>query len=379
MTTSSTTQTQSLFMALELSNKKWKLAFSNRQRIRQVTLAAAGSQALREALALAKQRLGLPSDAPVRSCYEAGRDGFWVHRLLQSLGVDNVVVDPASIEVPRRARRAKTDRLDAEKLVRMLMRYAGGESTLWRVVRVPTAQQEDQRRPHRELDRLTGERTAHRARVRSLLALHGVAVAWKPQGKLAVESLRDWEGQPLPEQLRAELERELARLELLQQQMAVLEKQQQQRLREPQTAAERQAAALVKLRAIGPVSGRLLSEEFFGWRQFKNRREVGSLSGLTGTPYASGEMAREQGISKAGNKRVRWLMIELAWSWLFYQSQSELSRWYRRRFGTGNARQRRIGIVALARKLLVALWKYLERGELPAGAQLKKGAVLAAA
>jgi len=366
-------------MALELSNKKWKLAFSNRQRIRQVTLAAAGSQALREALALAKQRLGLPSDAPVRSCYEAGRDGFWVHRLLQSLGVDNVVVDPASIEVPRRARRAKTDRLDAEKLVRMLMRYAGGESTLWRVVRVPTAQQEDQRRPHRELDRLTGERTAHRARVRSLLALHGVAVAWKPQGKLAVESLRDWEGQPLPEQLRAELERELARLELLQQQMAVLEKQQQQRLREPQTAAERQAAALVKLRAIGPVSGRLLSEEFFGWRQFKNRREVGSLSGLTGTPYASGEMAREQGISKAGNKRVRWLMIELAWSWLFYQSQSELSRWYRRRFGTGNARQRRIGIVALARKLLVALWKYLERGELPAGAQLKKGAVLAAA
>jgi len=379
MTTSSTTQTQSLFMALELSNKKWKLAFSNRQRIRQVTLAAAGSQALREALALAKQRLGLPADAPVRSCYEAGRDGFWVHRLLQSLGVDNVVVDPASIEVPRRARRAKTDRLDAEKLVRMLMRYAGGESTLWRVVRVPTAQQEDQRRPHRELDRLTGERTAHRARVRSLLALHGVAVAWKPQGKLAVESLRDWEGQPLPEQLRAELERELARLELLQQQMAVLEKQQQQRLREPQTAAERQAAALVKLRAIGPVSGRLLSEEFFGWRQFKNRREVGSLSGLTGTPYASGEMAREQGISKAGNKRVRWLMIELAWSWLFYQSQSELSRWYRRRFGTGNARQRRIGIVALARKLLVALWKYLERGELPAGAQLKKGAVLAAA
>jgi transposase len=358
-----------LFMAMELSKSNWKLALSNGTKIRQVNVPAGDWTGLQQAITHARSKLGLDPSAPVRSCYEAGRDGFWIHRRLLQQRIDNLVVDAASIEVDRRQRRAKTDRLDAERLVRLLMRYHGGERTLWRVVRVPSVAEEDARRLHRELERLKKERTAHRARVLSLLALHGV------QPKLLRRWLRQpvaqWPGLPVPSALGEELERQRQRLELVQQQITELEKRQEALLATPQTETQRVAARLAHLRGVGPVSAWLLAHEFFGWRQLRNRRQVGALAGLTGTPYDSGQCRRDQGISKAGNKRVRWLAVELAWAWLRLQPDSALSKWFWERFGHGNARQRRVGIVALARKLLVALWQYLTTGVAPIGAVVK--------
>ena len=220
MTTSAAAQTV-LYMAMELSKRNWKLAFSNGTKIRQINVPAGDFTGLHAAITHAKTKLGLPAAAPVRACYEAGRDGFWIHRRVVELGLDNVVVDAASIEVDRRQRRAKTDRLDAEKLVRMLMRYHAGERTVWRVVRVPSVAEEDARRLHRELERLKKERTAHRARVLSLLALHGVSA------KLAVKRLRqpvaEWPGVAVPAALGEELERQRQRLELVDRQVRELE------------------------------------------------------------------------------------------------------------------------------------------------------------
>lgn len=369
MTTSAAAQPV-LFMAMELSQRNWKLAFSNGTKIRQVNVPAGDWTGLAEQLTRAKAKLGLPAAAPVRACYEAGRDGFWIHRRLLALAIANVVVDAASIEVDRRQRRAKTDRLDAEKLVRMLMRYHGGETTLWRVVRVPSVEQEDARRLHRELERLKKERTAHRARVLSLLALHGAGA--KLTGRQLRQAVQDWPGAAgLPAALAEELERERQRLGLVGTQITALEQRQTELLTQPQTATQQVAAKLAQLRGVGPVSAWLLAHECFGWRQLRNRRQVGALAGLTGTPYASGQSCRDQGISKAGNKRVRWLAVELAWAWLRLQPASALTQWFWERFGHGNARQRRVGIVALARRLLVALWRYLETGVVPVGAVLK--------
>lgn len=370
MTTTAATQSR-LYMAMELSQRNWKLAFSNGVKIRQVNVPAGDWAGLRRRITEARNKLGLATEAAVRSVYEAGRDGFWIHRRLLELSVENLVVDAASIEVNRRQRRAKTDRLDAEKLVRMLMRYHGGERTLWRVVHVPSVEAEDARRLHRELERLKKERTGHRARLLSLQVLHGVA------GKLTQRQLRQpvaqWLGPALPAAVSGEMERERQRLVLVNEQIGALEQQQEALLAAPQTDTQRVAAKLARLRAVGPVSAWLLAHEFFGWRALRNRREVGSLAGLTGTPFDSGQSQREQGISKAGNKRVRWLAVELAWAWLRLQPESALTRWFWERFGHGSARQRRVGIVALARKLLVALWKYLERDEVPVGAVLKAG------
>ncbi len=366
---------EKLFIGIELSKKNWRLAFSNGQQIRQRTLAAGDQELLRQELARAKQKLGLAAGAAVDSCYETGRDGFWVHRLLESLGVHNVVVDAASIETPRRFRRAKTDRLDAEMLVRKLIAWERGDRLVWRVARVPTVAAEDERRPQRELERLKRERTAHRARIASLLALQGVAVRLRANQQLAValERLRDWHGQPLPPQSLEELQRELARLTVVHEQIRGLEAQQQAAGQRPQGPTPQVAVKLMRLRGVGPVGAWLLACEFFGWRQFRNRREVGALAGLCGSPYASGETAREQGISKAGNRRVRWVMIELAWSWLQFQPDSRLTHWFWERFGRGSARMRRIGIVAVARKLLVALWQYLDHDQWPEGAVAKSG------
>ena len=371
--TNATARNDILFVGIELSKNSWRLAFSNGAKIRQRTLPAGDQAAMQEELARSKQKLGLSADSAVRSCYETGRDGFWVHRLLSSWGIENVVVDAASIETARRGRRAKTDRLDAEKLVRKLMAWAGGEKTVWRLAQVPSVEAEAERRPMRERQRLTQERTAHRARIASLVALHGVAA--KLNGRqdfaVAVEQLRDWQGQPLPATLVAELQRELQRLAVVHQQILLLEKRQERALRSPQTAAEQVAQKLMQLRGVGPISAWLLAVEFFGWRRLRNRRQVGALAGLCGTPHNSGDSAQEQGISKAGDKRVRWVAVELAWCWLRFQPHSALTQWFWQRFGQGSKRMRRIGIVALARKLLVSLWKYLEWGELPAGATLR--------
>lgn len=360
-----------LLVAMELSNSKWRLAFSSGDKVRQRVIAARTRALFLDEVRQAKEKLGLSPDAPVLCCYEAGRDGFWIYRWLKSEGIGCLVVDPASIEVNRRKRRAKTDRLDAESLVRLLLRYQHGDPYIWSVVRVPDEQQEDELRLHRELDRLKKERGAHRCRIKSLLILHGISIpGLLTRLDKSLDKLLCWNGKPLPEALRAELHRELARLGQINEQIKELEKQKIEKLKNPQTNAERQAAALIRLRGVGEVSAWILAKEFFGWRDFKNRREVGALSGLTPTPYDSGGSRKEQGISKAGSPRVRRVMLELAWSWLRFQPESALTKWFETRFAHGSSRMRRVGITALARKLLVALWKYVEFAIVPEGARI---------
>jgi transposase len=358
-----------LHMALELS-ASWKVALSpGGTKVRQYGLAGGDRAGLLALIEKAKQRFGLAANAKVVCCYEAGRDGFWVHRFLSEAGIENQVVDSSSIEVNRRQRRAKTDRLDAGKLLSMLIRHCGGERDMWQVLRIPTRAEEDARRTHRELESLQREHTRHTNRIGALLALQGLR-GKNIGGRGWDERLKGYcQGLGLHE--AAELERQSARLALVKRQLAELRAAQQALLK---TAADSGAGLhvlrLARLCGIGLKSAWTLFYEFF-WRRFNNRREVASCAGLTGTPYQSGASSREQGISKAGNKRVRWLMVELAWSWLRYQPQSELSRWYGERFAGGGVRMRRIGIVALARRLLIAIWRYLEQGLVPAGARLK--------
>ena len=319
----------------------------------------------------AKRRFGLPEETPVISCYEAGRDGFWLHRYLEHQGVENLVVDAASIEVNRRKRRAKSDDLDATKLVGMLIRWHLGERKLWGVVRVPTAADEDRRQLHRELIALKAQRTEHTNRIKGLLAGLGLSAAIDAELPRAARG-----APPVGRHRRAGRAAAAPRSASSSAgsssggRSTTWRRERTQQIRDPETPQGEQVRLLLKLKGIGENAAWLLVREFFGWRGIRNRRELASLAGLTPTPYDSGESRREQGISKAGNRRVRWMMIELAWGWLRYQPDSELSRWYQRRFAAGNARLRKVGIVAVARKLLVALWKYLETGEVPAGAEV---------
>jgi transposase len=364
--------TQVLYLSLELGWKTWKLAFTiglgQKPRLR--TIAARQLECFLEEIKAAKKRFGLPEDAPVVSCYEAGRDGFWIHRFLLSHGIENHVVDSASIEVNRRKRRAKSDRLDAVKLVEMLIRWCNGERKVWAVVHTPTAEDEDRRQLHRELIALKGERTAHGNAIKGLLAGLGLQVSVDDLFPKRLELLRQWDGTQVRSGLSQRLLREFDRWEMVSRQIRELEKQRTAAIRDDQTPHVEQVRRLLNLKGIGENGAWLLVEEFFSWRQFRNRRELGSLAGLTPTPYDSGESRREQGISKAGNRRVRWMMVQLAWGWLQYQPTCALSQWYLKRFAPGNTRLRKIGIVALARKLLIALWKYLQTGEPPEGAEV---------
>ncbi len=361
-----------LFVAFELSAKSWKLAISaGGRRAREVKLSAGDLAELREELVAAKKKFGLPDDAAVVSCYEAGRDGFWLHRYLLGLGVSNVVVDSSSIEVNRRARRAKTDRLDALKLLGMLMRYQGGDHDVWGVVRVPSAEDEDRRRVHREIERLKSERTGHTNRIRGLLNLHGVRMAAITSTfEAMLETTRLYDGSPLPADLRAELVREYERLVVVRRQLRDLEQARSTRVKE-QAPCDGKVALLMQLKAIGMNGAWVLGHELFGWRKFKNRRQLAGCVGLGATPFQSGDSSRDQGISKSGNPRVRTLLIEIAWGWLRWQPDSGLSKWYMSKFGPGSGRMRRIGIVALARRLLIALWRFVEDGVVPEGALLK--------
>jgi transposase len=320
---------------------------------------------------LAKEKLGLAADAAVVCCYEAGRDGFWIDRMIKKHGFRNLVMDPASIEVPRRARKRKTDRLDATKLLKLLLRAElWGESGAFSAVRVPSEAQEAEMRLHRERERLVKERTGHRARMKSLCILNGVKVS--NPARVVIEQLRDWEGKPLGGPWVEELEREQKRLLLAEEQLKAILQQQTAGLAQPGTPSLKKAAKLCQLKAVGPQSSWLLSHECFGWRTFQNRKQVGSFAGLTGTPFDSGETLREQGISKAGSGRVRTTMIELAWNWVRWQPNSALTHWFVDRYIRGGTpRSKRKGIVALARKLLVALWKYVEQDIVPEGALLK--------
>jgi len=365
-----------MLVAFELGLKDWKLAFGWVRGEKRLVVAIGSRDlvGLSEAFRKARRRLGLADSCRVFSCYEAGREGFWLHRQLTEMGIVNLVVDSSSIEVNRRARRAKTDRLDAKKLLGMLRRYWAGEKDLWSVVKVPTPEQEDGRQLQREIRTLTKEQTRLTNRIKGLLASQGVA-AWMGRSGLkeSLDAIRIWDGSPLPPGLRRRLEMEVARHDVVHRQLLDLESQRDTRMREGQDRASAVARHLKTLRGIGEAGAETYAREF-SWRQFKNRRQVGGLLGLTSTPHQSGDSFQERGISRAGNRHVRGVAIDLAWLWLRFQPQSELTRWFNQRFARGGPRLRKIGIVALARKLVIALWRYADFGEIPKGALLKSQA-----
>jgi transposase len=363
----------SLFVAFELGWKTWKLASTVGlgQKLRISTIPAGDQKAVMREFSTALDRFGLAADSRVVSCYEAGRDGFWLHRFLIHVGVENVVVDSASIEVSRRSRRRKTDRLDAIKLVSMLVRYDFGEKT-WCVVQVPSVEGEDSRQLHRELKTLKKDATRHNNRIKGLLANHGIRINSIPRDlKPWLEEQRLWDGSPLPRAVGVRVLLEFDRLRFVRSQILAVEKERRRLLAERTTRDAQVAHKLKRLGAIGDNSAWVFSTELFATRTFKNRKQVGSLVGLTPTPSDSGESDRELGIDKAGNKWVRGMAVEIAWAWLRFQPRSALSLWYERRFGHGSKRLRKIGIVALARKLLIALWHWTEHDVLPKGATLK--------
>jgi transposase len=363
-----------LYLALELSSKSWKLAFTvglgQAPRLR--TIEAGSTEQFERELKLARKRFGLSADTPVVSCYEAGRDAFWVHRWLEELGVRNQVVDSSSIQVDRRARRAKSDGLDARSLVTMLVRYYQGEHKVWGVVRVPSRQAEDARHVHRQLRSLKSSRTQLINRIRGLLATQGVSVPKVTPALIKqLARLRQWDGSRLGTGLRARLAQETQHLGWVCRSIKLLEKQRSRQLKEASSESMMRVAQLMKLKGIGINSAWILEQELFCWRQIRNGRQLGALAGLTPTPYQTGNSHREQGISKAGIRFVRGVSVEMGWMWVRYQPKSHLTKWYQRRFAQGGKRARKVGIVALTRRLLIELWRYRQSGVLPQGAVLK--------
>ena len=360
-----------LYMAMELSNRSWKLAFGNGVKLRRLSVPARDRLALLEAVGVARQRLGVVAEARLVVCYEAGRDGHWIYHWLRAEGCEVVEIDSSSIETARGRKHVKTDRVDVVKLLDLLLRYTHGYRRAFSVVRVPTPAVEAQQRLHREDEYLVRQRARVSNRIQGLLVAQGVVepplkgdfVGW-------LLGVRGWDGQALSAALQDELQRLYAQYALLNTQLAELAAAYRAELSGASAVAVKRQR-LERLKSIGPKTSRVLSAEVFSWREFANGKQVGGMSGLTPTPSRSGDSEREQGISKAGNRRVRRVMIELAWLWLQWQPDSALSQWYQRRFGHGSKRLRRIGIVALARKLLIALWRYVEWGVVPPGAVLK--------
>lgn len=366
------TNAKPLFMAMELSSRNWRLAFGDGKKERQKVIGAGHYMELWQEIKRAKEKFGLADDTPVHSCYEAGRDGFSVHRVLCDKGINNLILDPASIEVARRARHVKTDRLDAERLLKILIRRVlHGEVTVCAVVAVPSIDEEDMMRVSRERKRLVKESTGHCARIRALLTLHGV----KYKGNLLnldVASIKPSYNKTLGKNLSNEIKHEQARLQIVVDQIKEIEENQALQMSQEDSKAMEKVNKLAKINGIGMQTAWLLGHDLFGWRFFKNRKAVGAFAGLTGTPFDSGESRREQGISKAGSGRLRTLLVQVAWGWLRHQPSHPLSIWFKETYAaSGTKRIRRKGIVALARKLLVALWKYVEHGDLLEGARLK--------
>ena len=372
-TASMTDHPVTLLLAFELGERTWKLGFTigigQRPRVRQIPAGAV--ERVRDEVRRAKRRLGVAADAPVVSCYEAGRDGFWLHRYLVAHEVTNYVVDSSSIEVPRRARRAKTDKLDLAGLLRLLARYVSGERQAWRVVRVPSVAEEDARHGERSWETVQAERTRVINRLKGLLTTAGVRVRVDTKFLERLETARLWDGTPLPPGLQARLQQSWAHLVVLNEQRRALQRARTTRVADPKTATGRAVQTPV---GIGPIGAWVLATEIFGWRQIRNGRELGALVGLVPAPFQSGQTSHDLGITRAGNKHVRWLMVQLAWSWVRFQPQSALAQWYQRRFGGGGRRLRRIGIVALARKLLIALWRLVKDGVIPEGAAVTAAA-----
>jgi transposase len=371
-----TTEYATVHLVFELSKANWKLGvmLPGSEKMSRYTIAGGDLAALSERLATMRTKAAR-GGKPVRivSCYEAGFDGHWLHRWLTDQGVINYEIDPASIPVNRRARRAKTDGIDLEQLMRTLLAYLRGEPRVCSVVHVPTVEDEDRKRRNRERDYLVDERTAHTNRIKGLLHAQGIrnVMPLKPGFIDSLKSLRTGDGRPLPEKLKQEIVREHQRLCLVAQQLKAIEDSSRAELRAAQPGSrEAKTVMLAQLKGIAMIGGQKLVNEVY-YRSFNNRRQVGGYIGLTGTPYNSGASEREQGISKSGNPRARRLAIELAWLWLRHQPGSDLSRWFNERVRDLKGRPRRVAIVAMARKLMVALWRYLETGVVPSGAVLR--------
>lgn len=363
-----------LMLAMELGESGWLLGFSSgfgQTPVRRKIDSRDGNALLTQ-IGWAKQRLGLAAGARVVSCYEAGRDGFWLHRFLEAQGVENLVVDSASIEVNRRKRRAKTDRVDLVALLDLLARHlAGSAKRVWSVVRVPSVEDEDRRHLHRELKLAKKDRTRVSHRLKGLLANQGLTLDLHEDLRTQLARMRRWDGAPLPPSLRGRLERYVEDYDYLTGRIDGLEAERRRILRDEKDPVLDKVRQLYTLKAVGINTAWAYGTEFFGWRDFRNGKQVGSMAGLTPTPFSSGKGDREQGIGKDGSRWIRGAAIEFAWGWLRFQPQSELSQWYQRRFGHGSTRLRKLGIVALARKLLIALWRFLETGVIPEGALLK--------
>lgn len=366
-----------IFVSMELSRSRWLLTSISPgagERMSQHSLPAGDLHGLFDRLAdmqrKASARMGRAY--PVVVIQEAGLDGFWIHRALEREGMESHVVDPASIAVPRKKRRAKTDKIDGQALLRVLMAYKRGEPRVCSMARPPSRQEEDCRRVGRERDTLIKERTGHINRIKGLLFTQGV-LDYEParrDRRARLEALRTGLGEPLPAHLQAQLGRELDRLELLIQQISAVERERDELLDAEQSPATGKAAELAKFKGIGAeLASRLWCEAFY--RSFENRRQLASYAGLAPSPWSSGQIDREQGISKAGNPRLRSKMIELAWLWVRFQPGSALTRWFLGRLKDNHGRYKKTLIVALARKLLVALWKHLETGAPIEGAVLK--------
>ncbi len=366
-----------LAVSLELSKGSWKIGLHDGARekpaVHTVSSEVSG-QRLSEVVKVmetTKRKWDLPEGVRVVVVYEAGQDGFWIHHALSALGYEVVIVDPASIPVERRARRAKTDRLDAIKLVLSLRAWLRGEQDGMHVIRVPSVAAEAQRQLVRDRGELQKEIGQHRDRIRKLLRTQGCwdGVEGDFAGRLEDGKVRGHDGQPLPAELRERLSRECERLALAEKQLAKLEAGLLAKLPAPE---QKRVMRLTKLKGVGQIGALRLVMELF-WRDFNNRREVGSCVGLAPQPYDSGASRVDQGISKQGNRRVRALLIEMAWFWLRYQPQSALAQWFAQRTkGSGpGKRGKRIAIVAVARRLAIALWRYLTDGVIPEGAMLK--------
>jgi len=382
--TPATSDGATIYAAIELSSSNWLLAIQSpdRRKVSRHQVPAGDSAKLIAHLDQARARVQGDTDAPVAvmTCYEAGRDGFWLHRVLQMHGIDNQIVDPASLLTDQKKKSAKTDRIDVHKILRALKLWHDGDSEACRMVHVPTPDQEDERRPVREVQRMKKEQTAHLNRIAGLTAQHGIWTFrplrrdWREE----LERLQTADGRPLPPCMKAEITRECERLHHLRDQLRQLVREDRARRRqakqsaegkqpEDKTALEQRAeliAHLQALRGVGEVSASVLVDEVF-FRGFQNRQELAAYVGVTPQPNSSGPRETDQGLDKAGNALARWAMIELAWRWLQYQPDNYLSRWFHAQVGNARGRLRRIKLVAMARKLLVALWRYVTQGIVP--------------
>ena len=364
-----------IFVSLELSRTSWlltSLSPGDGERMSKHALRSGVVAGLRARFSQLKEKVQIRTGQafPVIVIQEAGLDGFWIHRLLQGEGIESHVVDPASIATSRRRRRAKTDKIDGQALVRALLAYKRGEPRVCAMVRAPTPQEEDRRRICRERKTLTAERVKHVNRIKGLLFAQGIT-DYEPlprNRRERLEELRTGDGRPLPPHLKAQIGRELDRLELALQQIKSVETERDAVLSPSDEGTPAPGAMLKRLKGIGPeFAGVLWSEGLF--RSFSNRRPVAAYAGLAPTPWQSGSVTHEQGVSKAGNPRLRTTMIQLAWLWVRHQPHSILTQWFHQRAQLNGGRIRKVLIVALARKLLIAFWKYVTAGIVPEGAE----------